>query len=469
MKAEQRSPVSGYLVLILCAAVWPCLAPAAEPIRLGRGPHLLLDDYFIAESSGVERKIREPARHPEPIVTGKEDGNFQPYLTVLRDDARNVFRLWYGIPEHESQTHLAYMESPDGINWIRPRRVLPDPGGKIQFGISIIDDGPDFPDKAKRYKLGWYNDGGLRIATSPDGFDWKPIAPGVVLEHSHDISCIFRDPIRKRYVAIVSSYTTGPNWEGNRRIPMQSVSDDCIHWKKPWVIIMPDKKDEGDTQFYCMGGLIARGGLLVGMLRPLRDDLPAEEGGPVAGIGYTVLAWSRDGETWQRDREAFMPRNPKPGTWDRAMTWADCQLVVGDETYIYYGGYSRGHKTGRFTDRQIGIARMPVDRYVARAAGADGGRLRTPRVVLEGTALTVNAKMDGMLRVRLLDADGRPVPGCDEADCEPIRGDSVRHPVRWKGAAPRGVPVQLEFVFDRGELYAFDVVSGPGGLPNAAR
>lgn len=37
------------------------------------------------------------------------------------------------------------------------------------------------------------------------------------------------------------------------------------------------------------------------------------------------------------------------------MTWADCQLVVGDEMFIYYGGYARGHKVERFTERQIGL------------------------------------------------------------------------------------------------------------------
>ena len=24
------------------------------------------------------------------------------------------------------------------------------------------------------------------------------------------------------------------------------------------------------------------------------------------------------------------------------MAWADCQLAVGDEVYVYYGGYARG-------------------------------------------------------------------------------------------------------------------------------
>ena len=57
---------------------------------------------------------------------------------------------------------------------------------------------------------------------------------------------------------MVSSYTTGSTWTGQRRITMQSVSQDLIHWQTPWRVITPDARDEGETQFYCMAGLLAR-------------------------------------------------------------------------------------------------------------------------------------------------------------------------------------------------------------------
>lgn len=430
------------------------------PLHLPPGPQLFLDDYLIAAQDGLARRVRQPARLPEPVVTGPEDKCFQPYLTVLRDPQTGRFRIWYGVPENATQSHLGYMESDDGIHWERPHRVLADPG-PIRFGVSIIDEGPDFPDPQRRYKYGYYWDGGLNVAASPDGLTWTPLAPGVVLRHNHDINSIFRDPLRGRYIAFVSSYTEGPTWKGLRRIPMESVSDDLIHWKPPWVIIAPvDGEDEGETQFYCIDGLLARGGLLVGMLKVLRDDLPADPDGPVAGIGYTVLAWSWDGETWQRDREPFLPRNPQPGSWDHAMTWADEQILVGDETFIYYGGYARGHKIERFTERQIGLARMPRDRYVARQAGPRRGRLTTVPFVLAASAITVNAEVRGYLRARLLDPAGRLIPGFGFEDCAEVRGDSVAHPLRWRGdlATLRGKAVRMDFALRDADLYAFDLL-----------
>lgn len=424
-----------------------------------RGPHLLLDDFIIAEHTGLRREVGTPTRLPGPVVTGPEDKCFQPYMTVLRDPETRRFRIWYGVPEHATQSHIAYMESDDGIAWERPHRVLDDPG-PIQFGMSVLDEGPDFPNTRERYKLGWWHDGGLQVAASPDGIIWSKLAPGPVLTHNHDINNIFWDHLHGRYGANVSVYRGDSAWSGERRITYQAWSDDLLHWSEPRLIIYPDATDEGETQFYCMGGVIGRGDLLVGMVRVLRDDLPAEPGGDVWGLGYTTLAWSRDRETWTRDRTPFLDRNPEPGTWDRAMTWADCQLPVGDELRIYYGGYRRGHKIERFTERQIGLALMPVDRYVARVAGPSEGRLLTRQLLVAGRQLEVNADVKGHLRVAVCDAGGRPLDGYTLASCTPLRGDSVRHRVRWRRpvVALSGQPVRLLFDLRDARLYAFEWV-----------
>ena len=290
-----------------------------------------------------------------------------------------------------------------------------------------------------------------------------------MLKDIGDIVALSRDPIRGRYLLTCKVHSTPedgykgstPNAkEGYRRLVGQSVSRDGIAWSAPRRIIVADDHDEGVTEFYGIGPVLARGGLLIGLLKVLRDDLSPEPGGAATGIGYTCLAWTRDGEHWDRDREPFLPRNPEPGTWDRAMTWGDCLLPVDDEVFVYYGGYARGHKVERFRERQIGLARLPRDRFVSRDAGPEGGMLRTPLLQLDASSLLVNAEVAGELRVRVCDERGMPIDGFDSPDCAPLRGDSLRHPVRWNRplAALRRRPIRLEFTARDARLYGFELV-----------
>jgi hypothetical protein len=451
-------------------------AAAAEPIRLDRGPHLFIDDFLIAESKNVRRVVNRPQRDERiknPIISGTEDGCFQPYMTVLRDPARGTFRIWYGARTHDfnpSRSRLGYMESDDGVRW-RGRRMLETP--TIQFGASVIDEGPAFADPRRRFTFAWWappepaREGGLpgmKLATSPDGLNWTQLkrpgaADDVIVPHNHDINSIVRDPIRQRYVTIMSTHVSDPAWSGERRVTTQSVSDDLLEWKTPWRVLVPDPRVEHEqTQFYAMDGFLRRGPLLIGMVKVLRDDLKADDppNPPDAyGVGYTTLAWSRDGESWTRDREIFFDRDPQRGAWDHAHAWIDEQVPVGDEVFLYYGGYVRGHKVNRFEERQIGLVRMRRDRYVAREAGAAGGTIISPVVVLGGNELTLNADAaGGEIRVRVLDPTGGPV-----ADAEPVTGDAIDAPLTWSSELKqlRGKPVRLELQLKNARLFSIDV------------
>jgi len=436
-----------------------------EPIPLKPGPHLFLDDYLIAASAGVERVVACPVRDaaiPNPVVTGEEDGCFQPYMTVLRDGGTGRFRIWYGHRTDDlssAQSHIAVMDSEDGIHWKRPRQVLADPG-PIQFGVSVVDDGAGCPNPARRYKLAWYHDGGLQLAVSPDGLAWARLADKPFLYHNHDITGLFFDPLRKRYVATLSVYRPGDAWQGNRRITMHSASADLKQWSPPHYVVMPDEADPGETQFYAMDGYLARGDLLIGMVKVLRDDLKADnppEPPDAYGVGYTALAWSRDGETWVRDRGHFFDPDPRKGAWDHAHAWIDEQVVVDGEVYLYYGGYARGHKVERFKERQIGLVKIGLDRYVARRSAGDGS-ITTPVVVLQGTSLSLNADArEGRIEAELLDAEGKPIPGFTRAECKTIQEDGVALPVTWAkplGDLP-GKPVQIRIALHNASVYGF--------------
>jgi len=79
------------------------------------GPHVFLDGYLIDTQHNFTRTINQSSRLPEPIVAAEGDKCFQPYVTVIRSPETGKFRIWYGVPKNASQTHLATMESDDGI------------------------------------------------------------------------------------------------------------------------------------------------------------------------------------------------------------------------------------------------------------------------------------------------------------------------------------------------------------------
>ena len=441
-------------------------------VQAGAGPHLLLDDYLIAESNGVERVVMQPSRAatiPNPIVTGPEDRSVQPYLTVLRDPDSGRYRMWYGAwrdDKSESRTHLATLESNDGVNFERPHQICDTP--EIQFGSEVIDRGRAHSDPATRYVYSYWFEGGTRILASADGYSWRPLVEGVVLRHDHDISGIDWDPLRETYVATVSTYMTGLNWSGRRRTTLMSFSDDLIQWRQPWyVLTASDELDEGETQFYAMDGYLTRGSSRIAMVKILRDDLRAAGADADSfGRAHTSLAWSRDGVTWVRDRAMFFEPDDNPGSWDHAHAWIDEQLIVGDEVYLYYSGYKGGHKANRFEERQIGLVKMPLDRYVARRARRRG-MLRTVPFRFGDTpgTLTVNADASaGELRVRLRDpSTGQVIPGTSFADCEPISRDGLRQPVRWREqdlASLAGEVIEIEFRMRGVDLFAFEFVHG---------
>ena len=140
------------------------------------------------------------------------------------------------------------------------------------------------------------------------------------------------------------------------------------------------------------------------------------------------------------------------------MTWIGCALPVGDEVYFYYGGYTRGHKVEPGTERQIGLARMKKDRYVAFRPTAAEGTLRTRPFVLAGNTLTLNADAaHGEIRVRIVATDGGLLSGRDPLESEPVQSDDLAAKVRWPNslATMIGKPIRLEFHLRGSALFGF--------------
>lgn len=489
-----------------------------EPIDLRVGPQLFIDDYLVAQAEHLTRVTHSPKRVGNEPVLGWQAHVTQPYVTVLRDDAGERFRMWYDY-DKGAEASIAYAESDDGIHWELPQLDILGPDNRVLkigtsfqggYGVSVVDDGPDSREPLRRYKLAYWGqkhpwpdgDPGVRVAFSPDGIHWtvhevNPVLRDYTIRRSlddprraygvGDIVDVFFDPLRRRYGACLKTpaipadgLETGPRANTFiRRLVSASCSEDFVNWERPWRIIVPEDRDKDLLEFYSAGGTIARGPLLISFVRMLHDDWAAEPGGSTDGVGYTTLATSRDGVHWERHDDVFFDRSDEPDAWDRAMTWVGSAVPVGDELYLYYGGYRHGHKIAPKRERQIGLAKIPTDRFVSRTArGDEPGRLVTPPLRVRagvGSRFVLNADAaGGRIRVQVLDEDGTPIPGFSFLDAVPITGDGVRLPVEWYAQVDKAEPrrdlidlarldnktIHLEFEITNGDLYGFDLERG---------
>lgn len=481
------------MVLVTAVAVQGAVGsfgPATQSVDARMGPHLFVDEFLIAQSSGVTRATQHPKRHLDGPVVGWEQHTTQPYVSVLRDPQSGTFRMWYNAYSG-SETAIAYAESDDGQKWKTPKLGLVGSDNRLivigrspehgSYGVSVLDDRGRDPDPRRRYKLLWWSGtsepAGVSAAWSADGLVWtqydgNPVVPYYPGDHPKaavgvgDIVDLFYDPIRNRYASLLKLHANqSDGWTRSgrafRRLVGQSISNDFFKWNEPWRVITPQPEDEGKLEFYGAGGTIARGQLLITFVRMLHDDYSPEPGGELTGIGYTTLATSRDGVSWQRQEDVFFDRNPVPGTWDRAMTWVSSALPVGDELFLYYGGYKRGHKVEPERERQIGLVKMPMDRFVAlQSMGRKHGTIQTILLHdLDIQRLVLNADAaNGTIRVQVREAGGRVAPGLSFDDCVPITGNGLTLPVRWKTGIERlQGEVRLEFEITNSKLFGFEV------------
>ena len=66
-----------------------------------------------------------------------------------------------------------------------------------------------------------------------------------------------------------------------------------------------------------------------------------------------------------------------------------------------------------------------------------------PITIGHSSSIEVNADATaGEIRVELLDGDGKRVRGFSFDDAIPIKGDSLKHAVRWKSGVLSGLPKQ---------------------------
>ncbi|MEO6434716.1 MAG: hypothetical protein ABIP55_03005, partial [Tepidisphaeraceae bacterium] len=485
-------------------------APAVE--QVGDRACLFLDDRFVAEQSGLTRTWHPGRPLPEPAVVGDAWDQW-PHLfgSVVFDPQEKLYRMWYS----SIREGMFYAESQDGRVWQKPKLGLHDFNGSkennlVKSGVSlpnvILD--PNEKDPAGRFKLfAWdhssYNKepkedraNGHTLFRSRDGIHWELAGkgvPGSLLAPEDrcanfitpDTNQVIWDSIANRYLVTFRTYpkrwALGEFEEGRRRsIGITTAERITGPWQPIVTRVVVDEEDDRAAaramrdvpaewakwaELYSMPTFTC-GNHYIGLLSLIHvarspDGKTTTANAP--GGGDLQLAFSHDGMHWQRPAE----RKPLIAPSDAAdlhPVYAACSapLERGDEICIYYAEANSSHPTTAGPVAQIRAAAWRRDGFVSLvAAGQTPGVLTTQAIVFDGHHLEVNVQTEkeGQVRVALLAADATPLPGFEEAACDPLRGKGIAHTVSWRGRKDlsrlKGTPVRVRMTLSDAQIFSF--------------
>jgi len=445
--------------------------------NVGSQKQLLFDDAFFESHKGFWWRVCPPRKTGERnLVADKPWESFiiNAWQTVMEDEGK--YRMWYEAYDKtyggDDQARYCYAESSDGIHWTKPNLGLETfdgskennilfnrLGGQSNHGGTVFKDPTAQADE--RYKFiflscdaerkNWAVYGGH----SPDGLHWTRYPGGPILNVGSDTQTVgFWDEALKKYVSYCRLWTHG-------RTVGRSETADFLHFPMAREVLGCDEQDPPDTDMYNSAAIkypyAANAYFIFTSMYPHpSDNLEVQ------------LAVSRDGVNWTRpERRPFIP-NGEPGSFDDATVYCGVGLIrQGEELWMYYHGSRARHNQvyPQHIDHEGVYSRaiLKLDRYVAVDASAMPAEFVTKPLTFSGSKLEINAdvRAKGEVRFELQSAEGKVLPGFALDDCQPLKGDNLRHVVTWRGGdlkALAGQAVRVRCVARDASLYAFQFV-----------
>jgi len=517
MKKTAGSLVTGFVAI--CLGLFNDRGEAGDaPVSIGLHKQLLVDDHVFAEKKNLRRVLGKvtKANGGRPIVVADKPwesgrwGLFGFYGTVLHDGEK--FRMWY----NPWRFAVAYAESTDGLNWEKPELGLydfsleranketqfdhnsgfypredADSGyrGKANNIIGVFGDGftcyldPHESDPAHRYKACYGHPRKICacLAHSSDGIHWTPYNRGepVTGRASDSYNQIIWDERAKTYRLFTRKDFGQGDIEvrGTRSMVNPDIKADPIAWKtvRSWKFDREGPDEYTRRQIYSMTDWIYEGVHFALMQVYEWPDNPPRRrtgGDPFKrherDITNFYIATSRDGDSWDLSwvyaGKPLIPRGPD-GSFDKDTVFPGSNIITRqDRHWIYYTGFRERHwQFGVPQKSAIGLATLPLDRFVGIRADKEMGIATTRPFKLFGRTLTLNvAASEGDISVEVLDQKGVPINGFSEKNCRALENvDSLRAPVNWTGlrglAGLEGQTIRLRFRLRNAALFAFQV------------
>ena len=486
-------------------------------IHIGLQKQLLVDDYVIAEKQNVTRElgkvkkigvVMEPSLptdfHPtEQFADGKPKTHYDGFgyrTTVLWNEHDAKFQMLY---RASAENLTAYAESKDGIHWTRP---LVSQDGKSNlithrgrsrgtfYEASFTID-PTVPwGHPEKYKAA-FNPGNVMcaIAHSADGIHWKSYNDGksATGRAADAHNQILWDPIAGRYMLLTRTdmgAAGGRTEDRAARIMAHSKGNNLrAHpeaWKTLATVCVDDpagKKTPAGVMALQMESMNiwVHEGVYFGLMHVLTmGDLTGSTGDetkvadphkrPETDVIDFYIGTSRDGvnfdKSWIYARKPLIKRGGD-GAFDKAVLHPASEIVTrGDEHWIYYSAmYSQHHApdAAKLKSGKIGLAKLPLDRFICLAAKDEPGVIVTKPFTLEGDRLAVNVDAKGgWVQVELLDEVGEGIPGFSGEPAKRHKNiDELRLAPQWESRGDlsklKGRIVRLRFTLRNAKLYAF--------------
>ena len=445
-----------------------------NPVEIGEDRQLFVDDYWIADSAGVERVLHSPTRQSvalEPEHPWEVGG--LSYLIAFPDQGK--YRGWYRadpmLQDSDYNSITCYAESDDGINWTKPNVGLIEFNGSkdnnivwTEPGINLApfkDANPDAKPE-EQYKAFIRVRRVMHALSSPDGLQWKMMREEPILtDYPFDtLNLAFWDTWRREYVGYCrgvagqgsSDFFTGVRWI------RRATSKDFLNWGPL------ENIDCGDTpweHFYtnsCIQYERAPGTYLMFPSRFVHDRVPNPEWTYDTGVSDIVFMSSRDGSNFDRSfLEAFI----RPGTdfnnWHDRGIYFEVGILHTSDTEMTMYGMENAH----LPTQRIRRYTLRTDGFVSVNGGFKGGEFTTRPLIFNGTSLELNYATSavGSLKVEIQDAEGHAIPGFSLHDFPEKFGDEIDGKVSWNGGGDvsslAGKPVRLRFLLKDADVYAF--------------
>ena len=473
------------VVALILAPVSATIRAEQPVLRIGVHKQLLVDDHIVSSKRGVQRRIGKvtKASGGKPIF---RDGWF--YGTVLHDEGR--FKLWFRRPENKG---YGYAESEDGMRFDAKATLTGiDFAGDIN--LAVERNRPD-ADQQRRFIAGFDAPGmAAGLAHSADGIHWRMDNDGkpVTFRAADCHNQVLWDHLAETYRLFTRTdfgsgggplaRTAAPDFEvrGTRAMINPDIEADPANWTiiHQWWLNREGPKEYLRRQLYSMTVWIHEGVYfaLMSIYEYPSDVSEGHDNDYVRRHERDVmdfyLATSRDCDhwdlTWVYAAQPLVPRGPD-GAFDKDIVFPSSTIVTHDDRHwIYYGGANERHGTEeikppvRFRRHTgIGLATLPLDRFVSLSAGQPTGEVVTRPFTLEGDSLSVNISAPrGAFRVEILDPAGTPIDGYAGANAQRYAAiDELRLEPQWRKtlASLRGQPIRLRFLLDNADLYAFEV------------